>query len=197
MSEIIHKTMPKVAPKEEYILLHEDKAKFDRDMRSYEDLKNTINALSIELAARFRKPSKAELDAIASGNTKSEIQNFIANYYNANSSPIKLSFDKAIELMQIDMVRIYQLSNAITSRQKRVLKEPQIEQYRYFARTPEQISRYKKLSSIVDSIKELYEENKIGLNSRFLSSFAVGSSNALLTNGVDLTVNYRWILSLK
>lgn len=187
--------MPKTAPKEKYILLFTDEAKFNQDVRNYEDLQSTIKTLSLELAARFRKPTKTELDLMASGDTKAEIRKFVTDYYNVDGSPIKLSYERAIELMQVDMAKVNQIADVITSRQRRILKQPKISQYQYHARTPEQIQRYHKLQGIVNSIKELYEDNKLSLNNRFLPSFAIGSSNALVTNGIDLSVNYRWILN--
>lgn len=188
--------MPKVAPKEDFILLYEDASKYNMDLRAYNDLQGTIKALSIELEARFRKPLKKELDEIVqSKDITKAIQDFIAEYYNSSNTRIQMSFHKVVELMELDLTKIYQLVDNIKSRQKLIFKEPKIEQYQYFARTPEQIARYNKLTKIIDSLKELYEENRVGLSNGFLARFAVGSSNTLTTNGVDLSINYRWVLN--
>lgn len=188
--------MPKVAPKEDYILLFEDTNRYNIDLSRYNDLQNTIKALSIELEARFRKPLRKELDEIVQSKDISKaVQEFITDYYNNNGTPITMSFYKVVELMELDLTKIYQFVDNIKGKQKLIFKEPQIESYRYYARTPEQIARYKKLTKIVSSIKELYEENKTGLSSGFLPRFAVGSSNALLTNGIDLSINYRFVLN--
>ena len=188
--------MPKTVSKNEYILLHEDLAKYSIDLKRFRDLEGTIKALSVELEARFRKPLKKELNAIVqSKDITKAMQDFVCDYYNLNGTPIKMSFGKIVELMELDMQRIYQLLDVIKGSRQLIFKMPQIEQYRYYARTPEQLARYKKLNNIIESIKELYDENKQVLNSRFVQQFAVGSSNTLLTDGRDLTINYKWVLN--
>ena len=187
--------MPKVAPKAEHILLFEDIQKYNADMRMYNDLQATIKNLSIQLETRFRKPLKGELDAIVhSKDITKSVQDFITEYYNSGNTRIQMSFNKIVELMELDLSRIWQIVNNIKSRQKLIFKEPKIDAYRYYARTPEQISRYNKLTKVIDSLKELYEENKTGLSNGFLARYAVGSSNTLITNGADLNINYRWVL---
>lgn len=99
--------------------------------------------------------------------------------------------------MELDLVKLYQLVDNIKSRRSLIFKAPQIEQYRYYARTPEQIRRFNKLSKMVEQINDIFQENKTALNNRFLPSFAIGSSNTLTTNGTDLKPNYKWVLNGK
>jgi hypothetical protein len=111
-----------------------------------------------------------------------------------NLNPMKLSFKKLTDLLDLDVQEFFNAVNEYQKLKVNELAEVDREQFVTYATTPEQISKYNELKNICDMLNKLKETNCPNL---YMGSILTAFAGALLldTSMTKLRPNPNFILA--